>query len=95
MATRDQVLDLLDRGHSYETAGRALGVPAGQAYMIATGRPADGSDAPPARPARRPVPPGSSQHLVNPPAFNPTRNERVVAWVRERAARELTQKHGR
>jgi hypothetical protein len=96
MPTRDQVLELLDRGHSYETAGRELHVPAGQAYMIATGLPADGSDAPsPDELARKPVLPGSSQHLVNPPVFNPTRNDRVIAWVRERAARELTQKHPR
>lgn len=39
MPTRDQVLRLLESGLDHEAAGRALGVPAGQAYLIATGRP--------------------------------------------------------
>jgi hypothetical protein len=77
MPTRAQVVDLIQTGHSYESAGRLLGVSAGQVYMIATGAPADGSDGRP------------RQELVNPPAHNPTRDERVLAWVRERAAREL------
>ena len=91
MPTRAQVTGLLDQGHSYETAARALGIPVGQAYMIATGLPADGSGAPaPAEMERKRVLPGSSQHLVNPPPYNPTRSESVMAWVRERAARDLT-----
>jgi hypothetical protein len=92
MPTRDQVLALLSEGHSFETAGRALKIPPGRAYMIATGLPADGSDAPhPDELRDKPVLHGSSQHLVNPPPLNPTRNERVIAWMRERAARELKQ----
>lgn len=90
MPTRDQVLELLDEGHSYETAARELSIPAGQAFMIATGLPADGSGAPSEQElADRRVLPGSSQQLVNPPAFNPTRHDGVVEWVRERARREL------
>jgi hypothetical protein len=90
MPTRDQVLELLDRGHSYETAGRALHIPPGQAFMIATGLPADGSGVPAADGLDgEPVPAGSSQHLVNPPALNPTGNARVIAWVHARASREL------
>ncbi|HEX8158363.1 MAG TPA: hypothetical protein VF526_13345 [Solirubrobacteraceae bacterium] len=90
MASRDQVLELLDQGHSYETAARALNVAPGLAYMIATGLPADGGDAPSQQElARKPVLPGSSQQLVNPPPYNPTRKDSVIAWVRERAAREL------
>ena len=90
MPTRAQVLELLEAGHSYETAGRALHIPPGQAFMIATGLPADGSDAPhPDELRDKPVLPGSSQHLVNPAPFNPTRDETVVAWVQKRAAREL------
>jgi hypothetical protein len=77
MPTRAQVVELLEAGHSYESVGAMLQVPAGQAYMIATGTPADGSDGHP------------RQDLVNPPAHNPTRDERVLAWVHERAAREL------
>jgi hypothetical protein len=90
MPTRAHVLELLDAGHSYETAGRVLHVPPGQAFMIATGLPADGSDAPhPDELRAKPVLPASSQHLVNPPAVNPTRDETVIAWAKARAAREL------
>jgi hypothetical protein len=92
MPTRQQVRALLDEGHSYETAGRQLKIPPGQAFMIATGLPADGSDAPrPDELKDRPVLPSSSQHLVNPPAFNPNHKDWVVAWVKERAARQLRQ----
>jgi hypothetical protein len=90
MTTRAQVTELLDQGHSYETAARELKIPAGRAFMIATGLPADGGDVPPSEElAAKPVLPGSSQHLVNPPAFNPTRKQSVLDWVGERAAREL------
>jgi hypothetical protein len=92
MPTRRQVLALLDERHSYETIGRELKVPPGQAFMIATGLPADGSDSPhPDELEGRPSLPGSSQGLVNPPPFNPTRNQRVIGWVQERAARQLRQ----
>jgi hypothetical protein len=71
MATRTQVREL---GHTYETAGRELQILPGQAFMIATGLPADGGDAPsPQELDEKPVLPGSSQHLVNPPPLNPTR----------------------
>jgi hypothetical protein len=90
--TRDQVLELLDHGHSYETAARELGIPPGQAFMIATGLPADGGDAPAPEELRdKRLLPGSSQHLVNPPPFNPTRSAEVVEWVRKRAERERGQ----
>jgi hypothetical protein len=90
MPTQDHVRELLDRGHSYEMVARELHIPAGQAYMIATGRPADGSDTPSPEELRdEPLLSGSSQQLVNPPAANPTRNTRVMDWVRRRAAREL------
>jgi hypothetical protein len=91
MPTRAQVQALLDEGHSYETAARELKVPAGLVFMIASGLPADGSGAPaPEEIATKPVLPGSSQHLVNPPAFNPTRKQHVIDWVSERAGRELS-----
>lgn len=90
MPTRTQVLALLDAGHSYEIVGRVLHIPPGQAFMIATGLPADGSDAShPDELRDKPVLPASSQHLVNPAPVNPTRDQTVLAWVRERAAREL------
>jgi hypothetical protein len=66
---------LLEGGHDYESAARELGISPGLAYMIATGKPAGAGD----------------QHLVHSPPFNPTRNETVMAWVRERASRELKQ----
>jgi hypothetical protein len=90
--TREQITGLLDEGHSYETAARALHISPGLAFMIATGLPADGSGSlPPEELERRRVLPGSSQHLVNPPPYNPTRKDTVIAWMKERAARELSQ----
>lgn len=92
MPTRAQVLELLDAGHSYESVGQALKIPPGQAFMIATGLPADGSDTPhPSELGDKPVLPGSSQHLVNPAPVNPTRDDAVIAWAKARAARELKQ----
>jgi hypothetical protein len=90
MATRAQVVELLAQGHTYETAGRALHIPAGLAFMIATGLPADGGEvSTPEGLARKPALPGGTQQLVNPPAFNPKRNQRVLDWVKDRAARDL------
>lgn len=91
MPTRPKVTALLEQGRSYEAVGRELGIPPGQAFMIATGLPADGSDSPhPDELRDRPVLPSSSQHLVNPRPHNPTRDDEVIAWVRRRAGRELT-----
>ena len=91
MPTRDQLTALLDEGHTYETAARELKIPAGLAFMIATGLPADGSGAPsPEELSAKRSLPSSSQQLVNPPAFNPTRKQHVIDWVHERAARELS-----
>ena len=90
MPTRDQVLALLRGGRSYESAGRALRIPAGQAFMIATGLPADSGDVQgPEAQVDGPLPAGGAQALVNPAAVNPTRDPVVTEWVRARAAREL------
>ncbi|MCW3040636.1 MAG: hypothetical protein JWM31_2541 [Solirubrobacterales bacterium] len=89
MPTREQLLTLLGEGHTYESAARAVGIPPGRAYLIATGRPADGNPAPPSAPVPGGEAPSSPQRLVGPPAVNPTVREDVLAWVRERAAREL------
>jgi hypothetical protein len=90
MATRAQVIELIDAGHSYETAAKELGIPPGQAFMIATGLPADGGEAPPPQELeQKPALDGSSQQLVNPPPFNPTRKPELLEWVKRRAAREL------
>jgi hypothetical protein len=89
MPTRDQVLAALapDRP-DYRAAAARLGIPAGQAYLIATGIPADGSQgtAPDARPGRLP---GPTQQLVNPPPHGPKSDAVVHAWLRARAAKEL------
>ncbi len=76
MPTRAEVRELLDSGLTYEMAARELGIRPGLAYMIATGRPADDDAAP-------------AQDLFEPPPLNPTSNETVLAWVRDRARREL------
>lgn len=90
MATRAQVVELIEAGHSYETAAKELGIPPGQAFMIATGLPADGGETPPRHePERKPALDGSSQQLVNPPQCNPTRKPELLEWVKRRATREL------
>jgi hypothetical protein len=92
VVTRAQVLGLVEAGRTYEQAGADLGIPAGQAYMIATGLPADGSavlvESDFARPgAIR----GSTQAMSNPPHVNPTVKPEVLDWVKARAARDLTE----
>jgi hemerythrin-like domain-containing protein len=85
LPTREQVRKLLGDGLDYEQAARKLGIPAGQAYMIATGVPADGSDTIPDQEmaARGGLLP-ASQHLVNPPHQNPTGKESVRSWMKAR-----------
>jgi hypothetical protein len=90
MPSRDQVMELLDLGHTYETAAGELGIAPGLAYMIATGMPADGSDTPaPEELHGQPELRGGSQQLVNPPSVNPVRRQAVLDWVRERATHDL------
>ena len=87
MPTREQVRKLLDDGLDYRSAAHALGIPAGQAYMIATGRPADGSDTPPSHGGvlgTRLLP--ASQQLSNPPHENPAASQTVRDWIARRAA---------
>jgi hypothetical protein len=52
-------------------------IPAGLRYMIEHGHAADGSHADNAE---------RTQHLVNPPAHNPTRHAVVAGWIRARVA---------
>jgi hypothetical protein len=79
------VLTLLQQGLTYEEAGERLGVPPGQAYLVATGIPADGSDAVTVEQRRRPgMLPSRSQRLVNPNEVNPTRRDDVLDWIRSR-----------
>jgi hypothetical protein len=90
VVTRAQVMGLVEDGASYEEAAARLGIPPGQAYLIATGLPADGSVALSPEDRVRPgALPESTQHLSNPPQVNPTVKPEVLAWMRERATREL------
>ena len=82
MPSPDRIRELLDAGHTYETAARQLDIAPGLAYMIDTGRPADRSDG------------DGRPRLVNPRDVNPMRKPHVMEWVRERAARQLTQPDG-
>ena len=86
MPTREQVRRLLDDGLDYQAVGQKLGIPPGQAYLIATGVPADGSDTVTAEEAGRPGFRPASQHLTNPPHENPTAKESVAAWLKARVA---------
>lgn len=87
MPTKEQVRQLLGDGVDYETVGRALGIPPGQAYLIATGVPADGSDSVPDQDVeQRPGFLPSSQRLVNPPHENPTSKQSVREWLQRRVA---------
>jgi hypothetical protein len=74
---------MLGAGLDYAAAAERLGIPPGQAYLIATGRPADGGDSPT---RRGPGMLASSQHLANPPHENPTGSESVKQWIRARVA---------
>jgi Hemerythrin HHE cation binding domain len=81
--TREQVRRMLGAGHDYTAVAERLGIPPGQVYLIATGRPADGGDSPTGHePGLLP----SSQHLANPPHENPTGSESVKQWIRARIA---------
>jgi hypothetical protein len=94
MATREQVLAQLaqigDDARAYDEAGRRLGISPGLAYLLATGRPADGSGtaADAAPPTDAPLL-SSPQALANPSAVKPAADPKVRTWMRERAAREL------
>jgi hypothetical protein len=84
--TRAQVWAPLARGLDYADAGRRLGIPVGQARLIATGQAADGSDNPPDQQRRRGGLLPSSQHLANPPHQNPTARIGVREWMAARVA---------
>ncbi|MDG9705256.1 hypothetical protein [Streptomyces sp. DH37] len=87
MPTREQVLRLLESGLDYGAAGERLGVSPGQAYMIATGLPADGGDPVTAEQTRRPGVPrsGGVQELAHAGSADPGARESVHRWLRRRA----------
>ena len=86
MPTREQVRRLLGAGDDFATVAERLGIPPGQVYLIATGRPADGGDSPSEREEASGLLLASSQHLANPPHENPTGSETVRQWIRARVA---------
>jgi hypothetical protein len=85
VATREEVQHLLDAGLDYEAAAERLGIPAGQAYLIATGRPADTSAEPASQETDGGPEGGSAQDLTDPPHVNPTSHQQVHDWMAKRA----------
>jgi hypothetical protein len=76
----------LVQGHDYSEIARRFGVPAGQAYLIATGMPADGADTYTEAERQRPGVLPSAQHLLGTAAENPTSKESVANWIKSRVA---------
>jgi hypothetical protein len=86
VVTAEQVRERLAGGTDYAAAARALGVPPGLAYLVATGLPADGSAALTEADLARPgVLAGSTQHLTNPRLETRDAGRTVSAWMRTRA----------
>ncbi|HEY3942756.1 MAG TPA: hemerythrin domain-containing protein [Acidimicrobiales bacterium] len=86
MPTKRTVLELVAEGRDYGAIGRELGIPAGQAYLIATGLPADGSDVPaPEDLDRAGYMAGSTQHLANPTLSIRKSEHQVGSWLERRA----------
>ncbi|HET9074433.1 MAG TPA: hypothetical protein VFN48_07625 [Solirubrobacteraceae bacterium] len=87
---REHVLAALQKDSDWTAAGQQLQIPPGLAFMIATGVPADGSGVPEVPHVDNAPELASPQSLVNARGHNPRSNATVDAWVRRRAARELT-----
>lgn len=88
MATREQALSAYQRHGDYEAAAGELGITPGQAYLVATGMPADGGDVPAPQDNDRPgALPGSTQHLAyaSQAVTNPTTRPHVLDWLKRRA----------
>jgi hemerythrin-like domain-containing protein len=78
------VRTLLAEGFDYRAAAERLGIPAGQAYLIATGRPADGSDSLSGQEQAHAGLRAASQDLANPRHENPTSSRTVRDWIAAR-----------
>lgn len=89
VATREQVLALVDQGLDYPEIARRLGVPAGQAYLIATGMPADGGDTYTDAERQRTGVLPTAQHLLGARAENPTTKPSVLEWTKARVGRDV------
>lgn len=85
MASVTTVRRLVEAGLDYDAVAERLGITPGLAYLLATGLPADGSDAPGPRAHERSGFVAASQHLANPqPTHNPTTSKSVLDWIRGR-----------
>jgi len=84
--TSDQVRRLLEQGHDYPEIARRLRVPPGQAYLIGTGMPADGSDTYTDAERQRPGVLPSAQHLLGLSADNPKTKQAVLSWIKARVS---------
>jgi hypothetical protein len=85
--SKERVLRLVRQGLRYEEIGQMLRIPPGQAYLIATGIPADGGDTVTrVQREREGFLPSRTQRLVNPREVSPTGSERVRRWIRDRVA---------
>lgn len=93
MPTKEEILELVSSGDSYEQAAAKLGINPGQAYLTATGLPADGSDSLAPEERQRPgIRWGSVQKLVNPPIHPSSKAAQAVEWLAKRAASDSTMK---
>jgi hemerythrin-like domain-containing protein len=91
LPTREQTLSVFGRTGDYIRVAEELHIPAGQAYLVATGLPADGGDTfSPDELARPGVLAGSTQHLVyhSQTVENPTAKQEVHEWIKGRAAKD-------
>jgi hemerythrin-like domain-containing protein len=89
LPTQEQALRAYHAHSDYRQASQELGVPPGQAYLTATGLPADGGDTfPPGELGRPGALPGSTQHLVyeSLAPVNPTTQPDTLDWIKRRAA---------
>ena len=88
MPTRTQLLARVRRAHTYQEIAEEFEIPPGQAYMIATGVPADGSDVltKEQQANREGLLEGSTQQLVNPQTQIPKHQTKVEEWMRGRVA---------
>jgi hypothetical protein len=91
MPIREQVRGLVEQGIDYPAIGKAFKIPAGQAYLIGTAAPADGSSA--TRPAEATL--GSrAQALVNPREMAASLRGDVHSWVRRLAFADASMRPG-
>jgi hypothetical protein len=92
--TKGQVRALVDHGLTYREAADRLAIPAGQAYLIATGRPADAKVAEVPRSADRGLLGSRAQTLVNAREVSPTSRGDVHEWMRRRAYLDRSMRAG-